>query len=108
MNYHTGDPSQTCQTCDKTFSKNAALRKHIIEVHEKLRSLSCDLCYFKTFNNYKLNRHKKTHENVTETCLICNAEVKSVYHHYRNSHSSTPEAWADHQKLQNFSQIKSE
>jgi uncharacterized Zn-finger protein len=56
--------SNTCYVCDKTYSYNQNLRRHIRDVHEAVHSFHCNQCDKSFVANEKLKRRLKIHSNV--------------------------------------------
>ncbi|XP_061565209.1 histone-lysine N-methyltransferase PRDM9-like [Cololabis saira] len=55
-----------CSDCDKSFTNEAAFKKHKVTVHEKLRPYVCAVCQ-KCFRQYHdLNRHLQRHQKEKE------------------------------------------
>ena len=52
-----------CQTCDKAFWEPSDLKKHVSQIHDKLKPFNCEVCQFRTATISNLNIHrKKSHE----------------------------------------------
>ena len=76
-----------CQTCEKTFPNQVALRKHV-NIHKE--TYKCEV-YQKLFQTrYMLTRHQKVHDKRKDfSCTCCNANfsIKSnLNRHYKNAH----------------------
>ena len=55
-----------CSLCDKDFGSNAAMKRHVAEVHEKKRPHACSLCDSRFAQGSQLKTHiKGVHKNVT-------------------------------------------
>lgn len=50
-----------CQICNKFLTSRDILRRHINDVHAKVKNFSCDLCPYKCFEKTKMRRHKANH-----------------------------------------------
>ena len=48
-----------CQECEKTFSTNGNLTKHIMHVHGEVQMLECDHCSYKSKYKRSLTSHKE-------------------------------------------------
>ena len=66
-----------CKYCDKTFSIDSLLQKHIL--HDHIKPLSCDACDYTCGTKSKLNLHKNSHDNIKYSCDGCNMTFKSNY-----------------------------
>jgi hypothetical protein len=63
----SGSVRESCNFCDKTFSSQAELSGHIINVHIKGFCLSCDLCGKSFLQQDKLDAHTRAkHPNVAK------------------------------------------
>ena len=93
-----------CQDCKKNFRDPSSLKKHIRRVHLGEKNITCDQCSFSSFDKHKLAVHvNQVHSNSTESCLLCKAEIKSMYHHMKSKHSDQPEAYEYYKKIQSKS-----
>jgi len=76
-----------CQTCDKTFPNQLALRKHL-NIHKE--TYKCEVCQKLFQTRYMLTRHQKVHDKRKDfSCTCCNAKfsIKSnLNRHYKNAH----------------------
>ena len=62
-----------CQKCEKAFHLPGDLRKHISQVHDKLKPFYCEFCQFRTATISNLNIHrKKSHErpSISKKALV--------------------------------------
>lgn len=57
---HRRERQHTCSTCQRTFAQLASLRIHQ-SVHQAERQFSCDICNFKFKSEILLKLHKKRH-----------------------------------------------
>ena len=65
---HSGEQNDRCDKCDKIFSDPWSMKTHKQFVHED-KSLSCDLCPFKTRRKPSMTEHMKTmHEGFRYKC----------------------------------------
>jgi len=58
---HEGSPGYCCDSCGKAFYRKDCLTIHTKSVHSVERKFTCQTCGKKFINNYKLERHLKTH-----------------------------------------------
>ena len=62
---HEGQKNHKCDLCNKAFSENRDLKKHIKCVHEGLKNHKCDICDKAFSEPWKLKRHILTvHEGL--------------------------------------------
>ena len=61
-----------CNLCNKLFSNQSNLRKHIRSVHEKMK-FTCEICGKEVSRKDKLQRHKlSVHSKSSEfKCTVC-------------------------------------
>ena len=52
-----------CPQCEKSFSQEIQLRKHISDVHDKLKPFYCEGCPFKCARLDNLNLHRRKSHN---------------------------------------------
>lgn len=80
---HSGNkPTNTCYACDKDFSDNACLRRHLESCHSEVPA-TCELCQKSFKSDYNLQRHIRiTHAppEAAETCEICKKTFKCAMH----------------------------
>ena len=64
----------SCNICNKVFSRAAELKRHVIAVHEQLKQFVCEICEAEfTCRKYLRNHKKFVHENVeSHKCDLCN------------------------------------
>jgi len=62
---HEGSPGYCCDSCGKAFYRKDCLTIHTKSVHFGERKCTCQTCGKKFINNYKLDRHLKTHQVLT-------------------------------------------
>ena len=68
---------ESCTQCQKTFYTLRNLKKHISDVHDKIKAFRCEECQFKCARMDNLNLHRrKSHnkENLTKAMLISMVE----------------------------------
>ena len=65
-----------CPTCEKSFTRNASLRSHILTVHEKQRPYECDVCSKRLASPSSLNRHKQIKHGVYKVKNKINSDVE--------------------------------
>jgi len=81
--------SVPCEECGKTFFDKAGLKRHVKQVHRKIKDNQCDQCEYATFTLFNLKLHKsKMHTKVPleETCEICNKQTMSIEYHKKTYH----------------------
>ena len=62
---HEGSPGYCCDSCGKAFYRKDCLTIHTKSVHYGERKFTCQACGKKFVDNYKLERHLKTHKVLT-------------------------------------------
>lgn len=70
------DPSRfKCQHCDKTFTAQASLWKHVTDMHptdpSKSKSFVCNICGKQFIHKNNFNGHMIRHQGVSGRCRIC-------------------------------------
>eukprot|EP00092_Neocalanus_flemingeri_P001836 GFUD01001957.1.p1 GENE.GFUD01001957.1~~GFUD01001957.1.p1 ORF type:complete len:489 (+),score=78.24 GFUD01001957.1:141-1469(+) len=80
----------SCQICGLVYKKEAGLRSHISNVHEKEKDLHCSACDFVTKDYLELRKHRKDeHGHGHRSCHICGKQFTSQVgfeHHVANTH----------------------
>ena len=78
-----------CKECLKTFVSQINLKKHIKEVHEKVKDFECEICRQRftsnsSFNNHLETVHKKRQFECKEYKLSLLLHDKTVHKRERN------------------------
>ena len=71
------DENYECEFCDKRFSSESNVRRHIKNVHYK-KDLKCPKCEFKTSRKDNLDRHmfvKHKNESFLFECKTCGQKM---------------------------------
>ena len=70
------EKTEKCTRCDKDFYSTVALKKHISNVHEKVKPFYCEVCVFRCSRLSNLNVHRKTHnkDRISKAMLISMVE----------------------------------
>jgi hypothetical protein len=68
-----------CHICDYKCSTDANLKKHIKQVHDKIKDVVCLQCDYKTSTNNNLQKHiKQVHDKVKDhECLTCDMKFST-------------------------------
>ena len=66
---HEGVKPYKCDTCDKTFTQQWHLKRHIL-IHDKVKHHACDYCDKRFTQNSSLKVHMRTH-NIDDKPYIC-------------------------------------
>jgi len=64
MLYHTGEKNYTCTICNSKYYKSSHLKRHIQNVHFKLRLMKCEFCGSdfvrkETYRAHIISHHKR-------------------------------------------------
>lgn len=73
MSINNKDQSQFyCRLCQKAFTKQTSVQRHVKIVHLKIKSFFCDLCQYKCGYRSNFIRHMRTaHAPVDKQCSYC-------------------------------------
>lgn len=92
---HT-ESGMICETCQKRFRDNYALRRHR-QSHEETSTLEmCTKCngYFKHLKNHSINcKAKKAKELKCDICKVSFSEKKDLSMHIKRKHTTTPKSY---------------
>ena len=66
-----------CENCGKGFSSKGKLKRHILEVHEKIKDFKCIFCTLAFARRSELKNHigNKHSDGEKETCQFCEKSV---------------------------------
>ena len=82
-NHMDRERQHKCQKCEKAFRLPGDLRKHISQVHDKLKPFHCEVCQFRTATITNLNIHrKKSHERPSISRIALIEMVEAGQHPY--------------------------
>ena len=80
----------SCHICGLFYKKEAGLREHIKNLHEKERDWQCQECSFVTKDYLEIRKHKKDeHGHGHRACHVCGKQFTSQVgfdHHVENTH----------------------
>jgi len=80
----------SCEQCDKTFTLQETLKKHIKIVHLQIRNKTCLYCDYKTHTKFNLDLHiNKMHLGIQtekQTCSHCDVSTYRLEHHMKIYH----------------------
>ncbi|XP_026743959.1 gastrula zinc finger protein XlCGF57.1-like isoform X6 [Trichoplusia ni] len=61
-----------CDECDKVYTMKSKLVEHKLRTHLKQKTVECEICGFKVFNNELLKRHMVRHDDSRPySCEFC-------------------------------------
>jgi len=78
-----------CHLCEKSFSLKHGLDRHIKNIHQRICGFHCDMCEYKTYDNYNLKLHiskNHTKEDMEKICPYCQQKTGSLQHHIKIYH----------------------
>lgn len=80
-----------CSECSKTFSTKKNLGRHMIEVHEKIKTVSCEICNRGFSNKRVLLQHMPVHTGEKAfKCNVCEkafTQYSSLFVHKKKYHT---------------------
>ncbi|CAG5057464.1 unnamed protein product [Parnassius apollo] len=78
MNVHGDRKVISCQYCAKTFVYKSTMLRHVKESHLRERNTQCNICGWKSFAVYALQRHMIKHSTVRSVkCPSCDKTFKT-------------------------------
>ena len=86
---HTGEQSDKCQFCEKSFSNNANLQRHIRSTHQDEKPYDCPYCGESTQTEINLRGHIKRNHKDERKCEYCDKRfinIGNVRRHIRMVH----------------------
>ena len=96
---HTDLKPFGCKQCDLFFGDSANLKRHVINVHMKIR-IPCKICDKPCFNLGDLSRHVKEKYSEPLICKECDIDFMSLYGlktHKNKIHSEIPTEYPCHE-----------
>ena len=74
--YHNTPKKFPCDLCPRSFKQSGDLKKHVKEIHQKIKDNFCDHCEMAFCRPYQLKKHvQEVHEKIKnhkcETCGKC-------------------------------------
>ena len=89
---HEGIRKFVCDQCEKQFTQQIHLSRHIISVHEGVK-FACDQCDKQFCDKFVLNRHiQSIHEGIKFACDLSGKQLKqqnSLYRHFQSVNEDT-------------------
>ena len=77
--HHSGEASFVCYQngCGYQTNDSNRFKKHVKNVHEKIRDLACEKCPYRTSNETNLRRHMMSHMEASDRkffgCILCDS-----------------------------------
>ena len=78
-----------CDLCGKVFKDHYKVKRHVKQIHMKIKDYICDMCDYRTYTAFNLKIHKAkmhTKESLEVFCEICNKKTMSIEHHKKTFH----------------------
>ena len=83
-----------CSVCNKIFTRNDALKKHVLAVHENFKPFQFEFCEKSFIDNSSLKRHLTTHGQKPYHCDYCEKNFNqsdALKKHVEASHDTAKE-----------------
>lgn len=69
---HTREKPLICHICGKQFISLSAAKRHIDQVHHKIKKVTCEICHTRFDSNDKKEEHMNTHTDERPfMCAVC-------------------------------------
>ena len=78
-----------CDLCNKVFKDNYKVKRHVKQIHMKIKDFICDICDYKTYSSTNLKIHSAkmhTKEPLEVHCHLCNQKTMNLDHHKKTHH----------------------